>query len=76
MVTIPIKARLQPDGTLDLRVSTGLPESDVEVVVVVQPTEVRRTLSPEFIAETYGAFADTPLERAPQGEYEIREPLL
>ena len=76
MVTIPIRTRLQPDGTLDLRVSTGLPESDVEVLVVVQPTEVKRLLSPEFIAETYGAFADHPLERAPQGEYEIREPLL
>lgn len=29
----------------------------------------------EFLQETYGSLRDTPLERAPQGEYEEREPL-
>lgn len=37
MVTIPIKTRLEADGTLSLHVPTGLPESDVEVLLVVQP---------------------------------------
>jgi hypothetical protein len=37
MVTIPVKTRLEANGTLNLRVPTGLPESDVDVVVIVQP---------------------------------------
>ena len=37
MVTIPVKARLGADGVVSLRVSTGLPESNVEVVLTVRP---------------------------------------
>jgi hypothetical protein len=28
-----------------------------------------------FIEQTYGSFADEPLERGDQGQYEVREPL-
>jgi hypothetical protein len=74
MVAIPLRARLKPDGTLDLRVPTGLPESDVDVLVVVQPAAERVAHWPEgFIDETYGAFADAPLERPPQYGLEARE---
>ncbi len=37
MVTIPVTTRLEADGVLNLRVPTGLPQADVEVIVVVQP---------------------------------------
>ena len=75
MVTIPIRTRLEPDGTLELRVPTGLPESDVEVVIVVQPAKADSSWPPGFFEETYGAFAETPLERPDQGAWEVRENL-
>jgi hypothetical protein len=44
--------------------------------VVVQPTAESAVRWPEgFIAETYGAFADSPLDRPPQYGFENREPL-
>jgi hypothetical protein len=75
MVTIPVKTRIQPDGTLDLRLSTGLPESDVEVVVVIQPAAAPSTWPEDFFERTYGAFAEHPIERPPQGEFDGRETL-
>ena len=76
MLTIRIKTRLNPDGTLDLHIATDLPESEVEVVVVVRPVAEAATLWPAgFLAETYGAFADSPLVRPPQAQFEYREPL-
>ena len=75
MVTIPIRTRLQPDGTLDLRVSTGLPESDVEVLIVVQPANSRSSLPAAFFAEPPPPFAEFPLERPAQGALEVRESL-
>ena len=38
MVTIAAKGRVSRDGTLDLRVTTGLPETDVEILLVLEPT--------------------------------------
>ncbi len=76
MVTIPIKTRLEADGILNLRLPTGLPETDVEVVVVVQPVETRANRWPgDFFQETYGASDDQPLERGHQGVLEVREAL-
>jgi hypothetical protein len=76
MLTIPTKARLEPNGTLSLRLPTGLPESDVEVVVIVQPVSGSVAHWPEdFFEQTYGAFAEHPLERAPQSEFDARQSL-
>ncbi len=76
MVTIPIRTRLEPDGTLDLRVPTGLPESEVEVVVVVRPAAVSASPWPAgFFERTYGAFAEHLLERPSPGEFDVRESL-
>jgi hypothetical protein len=48
----------------NLRVPTGLPESDVDVVVTGRSiaTHAKAWLD-NFFDETYGAFADHPLER-------------
>ena len=27
-----------------------------------------------FVSETYGSMAESPIERGPQGEFEVREP--
>lgn len=76
MVTIPVKTRLEADGILNLRVPTGLPASDVEVVVVVHPVEAGANTWPEdFFNETYGALAESPIERGTQGAFEDREAL-
>ncbi|MBV9303036.1 MAG: hypothetical protein JOY62_09005 [Acidobacteriaceae bacterium] len=75
MVIIPVKARLEADGILNLRIPTGLPGTDVEVVVVVQPLEARANKWPEdFFQETYGALAQ-PIERGSQGAFDDREVL-
>ena len=76
MVTIPLKTRLEPDGTLDLHVATGLPASEVDVLVILQPIPLPLAAWPEgFFESTYGAFAGQPLERGVQGAHELRGPL-
>ena len=69
MIAIPAKGKVQPDGTLTVSVATGLSESDVEVVVIVNPAESkgREAWPADFFDRTYGAFADDPLIRLPQG---------
>jgi hypothetical protein len=41
MITFPKKARTDKDGTLSLAIATGLPDSDVEVIVVVEAAQSR-----------------------------------
>ena len=84
MVSISVKSRLNPDGTLSLNVPTGLPETDVEVLVVVQPLGgAEREPGTEedgwpagFIAQTFGCLEADPLARRPEADYEVRERLL
>ena len=75
MVTIPLKARVNSDGTLDIQVRTGLPESEVDVLVVIQPAALADRWPEGFLDETFGAFADAPLSRPEQPVMEVREPL-
>ena len=41
MVSFSVKARVKRDGRLQVAIPTGLPETDVDVLVVVRPV-VRR----------------------------------
>jgi len=41
MTTIQVNGHTKPDGALEISVSTGLRESDVEVLLVVQPIDER-----------------------------------
>jgi len=78
MVSISVKSRVKADGTLNLNVATGLPESEVEVLVVVQPLgaqERENGWPAEFFPQTYGCLRDDPLTREPVAEYEVREEL-
>jgi len=78
MITIPVRARVKPDGTLVVTVATGMPESEVEVLVVVNklasgtPASQPKPWPAGFFGETYGVCASDPLYRAPQGEHEVR----
>lgn len=84
MVSISVKTRVRPDGALRLEVPTGLPETDVEVLVMVQPVGAGKGPSPEatpswpegFFEETSGCLSDDPLTRHPQGGYEVRENII
>jgi hypothetical protein len=84
MISVKTKTHIGRDGTLTVAVPTPLRETDVEVMVVVQPVPAREpptaALTPEelgwppgFFEQTFGALKDDPVERGPQGEYEERE---
>jgi hypothetical protein len=80
MQTIHLKSHVGNDGVLNLRVPVGVAETDVDVVVVVQPCPADRTAAPNgwppgFFEQTYGSLREPPLERGEQGEFEVREPL-
>jgi hypothetical protein len=74
MKSIHLKSRIKANGILELRVPTGLPESDVELVIVVQPipsalqkeSPEERGWLPEFFERTAGSLADDPIKRWPQ----------
>jgi hypothetical protein len=77
MKSITLHSHVGADGVLELKVPIGIANADVDIVVVVGATTPAKK-SPEdlgwppgFFEETFGSIPD--LERAPQGEYEIRE---
>lgn len=79
MISVKVKARVGPDGTLSVQVPTSLREMDVEGVLTLQPlpaagvTPEERGWPTGFFERTFGSLRDDPLERLPQGEYEQRE---
>ena len=77
MISVKTTAHVGPDGTLTLAVPTPLRETDVEVMVVVQPVTLpaERGWPPGFFEATAGGWQGEPLERGPQGEHEVREQL-
>ncbi len=78
MISIQTKARVAADGTLTVQVPTDLPETDVDVMLVVQPVAGSPEAlgwPPGFFEETAGSWQGKPLERAPQGDLEVREAL-
>ena len=77
MVSIQIKSNTNSEGMLDLHVATGIPESEVDVVLVVHATESEHGRSwPEgFLEQIVGSIDDPTFTRPLQGEYERREAL-
>lgn len=80
MITFPTKARTDADGTLSLAIPTGLPDAEVEVVVVVEAAGRENAVLadewPEgYFTETFGSLRDAGLERPPQGQLQDRLPL-
>ena len=84
MVTISAKGRVKDDGTLDLHVTTGLPETDVEVLLVLEPLVLRneKVGSPDggwpggYFEKTFGSFRESPIAYEPPPRFETREELL
>ncbi len=71
MQTIKLHARSEADGTLRLEIPVGLRDTNLEIVLVVQPLPSPSLSSPEargwpprFFEETFGIFQSDPLERS------------
>jgi hypothetical protein len=80
MQRIHLKSHVGRDGVLSLRVPVSVAETDVDVVLVVQPCTTEGTTPtngwpPGFFEQTYGSFREHPLERGEQGDFEVREGL-
>ena len=70
MDTIKVRTYVGSDGILKLEIPVSVTNRNLEVVVVVQPTEMQTDelgWPLGFFEETYGSLADDPIERGPQG---------
>jgi len=83
MVTISARGHVTRDGTLDLRVPTGLSETDVEVLLVLEPL-VSRGAQPApaeagwpegYFERTFGSLRDNPIACEPPPHIEARQEL-
>ena len=83
MRSIMLHSHVGPDGILKLHVPLDLPDTEVEVMVIVQPlaptsvptTPEGLTWPPGFFEQTFGCLQNEPLTREAQGEYEVRDEL-
>jgi len=77
MKTIRLTSHVGNDGILSLSLPDEMKDQNLEILVVLQP--IKKSSTNEngwplgFFEKTYGAMAHDPIERPPQGEYEIRE---
>jgi hypothetical protein len=63
MVSFSVKARVKPDGSLQVAIPTGLPESDVDVLVVVRPVCAAREAGPAIGSWPEGASPSSSTKR-------------
>jgi hypothetical protein len=73
MKTIRVFEKTGKDGALSLRIPLGTPETDFDVLVVVQPKEVNPSPTdlgwpPGYFEATFGSIDDDTFVRPPQGE--------
>jgi hypothetical protein len=80
MHSIKLRSHVGSDGILQLQVPIGLRDTDLEIMVIVQPvispvqtvSSAQQGWSVDFFEKTFGSIPD--LERQPQGELQEREP--
>lgn len=78
METVKLQSRVGKDGILKLEVPVNMTDTDLEVLLVVQPIETEQTGRDkwlDFLEQTAGILGDDPMARPPQGDYEVREPV-
>ena len=76
MQTVILNSRTDHDGFLRLQVPVALPNAELKVIITFQPipsASANRTLtdlgwSPDFFAQTAGAWEGEPLSRGGQGQ--------
>lgn len=79
MEAIKTRSHIGADGILKLEMPVGVANRDVEILIVVQPLETEELDAMGYpigyFDETYGSFADDPLERGEQPPMDIRDEL-
>jgi len=80
MEGIKIETYVGSDGILKLEIPVQFKDQRLEVFLIMQPLKEpeavdKRGWPPGFIESTAGSLADDPIEREPQGEYEVRDEL-
>jgi hypothetical protein len=81
MVSISLRGHVKADGTLELRVPTKLPETDVEVTIVLEPVHAddaestEPTWPPGYFERTFGSLSDNPIPYEPPPDVEVRTEL-
>ncbi len=80
MKTIQTKLRTGSDGVLTLQLRSGMADTDLDVIVILQPVgsnEPKPVTAPkawkQFVADTAGCIQDPTFSRGEQGEYEKRD---
>jgi hypothetical protein len=75
--TITIKARTDHDGLVKLEIPTNLADRDVEIVLVMQALEIKALdamgYPVGYFEQTYGSFANEPLERDQPLDLDLRD---
>lgn len=74
MQTIQVETHVGADGILKLALPLDISDTDLEVLVVVQP-KAKRSWPPGYFEQTAGSLADDPIARPSQGTYEERDTL-
>jgi hypothetical protein len=69
MKTISLKSKTGSDGILKLKVPLEERNTDVEVVIVIQPGKQNDRQWPDgFFKQTYGCLKEMPIEMLDQGQ--------
>lgn len=68
MQTLTLKARAGKDGVVRLEIPTNISDQEIEIVLVMQPLQTEPLdemgYPLGYFEETYGMFADDPIERS------------
>jgi hypothetical protein len=80
METIKLNARAGADGVIKLELPTGVSGREFEILVILNPLEESEAVDEMgypigYFDETYGSFADDPLERGVEPPVEQRDKL-
>jgi hypothetical protein len=78
MVSISLRGHVKVDGTLELRIPTKFSETDVEVMIVLQPVKAEETGAAwprGYFERTFGSLRDNPIPYEPPPDLEVRAEL-
>jgi len=75
MLSHTVHTRVGSDGILKLEMPIAITNSNLEVILIVNPLNPIVEWSPSFFTEILGAWEGSPFVREPQGSYESRNEL-